>query len=244
MTVAAWVVLAVAAFFVGFGKTTISGVTLITVALASAVMPARDSTGLVLLLFLTGDVFALRAFRAHADWHVLRRLAPSVVVGVLVGVLYLQRFTSDVLLSRTIGVVLLTLTALHLAMRRIEREVRDHALPPVVTAAAGATAGFTSMVANAGGGVMSIYLLNMKSQVLGVLGTNAWFFFVINVFKVPFSVGLGLISWATVWHAIVLAPCVVLGAVVGGRVIRRISMGWFQRLVLLLTALAGVRLLA
>lgn len=241
---AAWAVLAIGAFFVGLGKTSIGGVTLVTVALASAVMPARESTGLVLLLFITGDVFALRAFRAHADWHVLRRLAPSVVVGVIVGFLYLHWFTSDVLLRHTIGVVLLALVLLHLAMRRIEREVREHALPAPVTAAAGTTAGFTSMVANAGGGVMSIYLMNMKTQVLGVLGTNAWFFFSVNLFKLPFSVGLGLIDLTSVWHALVLAPCVVAGAVVGNRVIRRVSMQWFQRLVLLLTAVSAVRLLA
>lgn len=244
MTLAAWAALAVGAFFVGLGKTSIGGVTLITVALASAVLPARESTGLVLLLFLVGDIFALRAFRAHADWKVLRTLAPSVVVGVAIGAAYLHWFTSDTTLRRTIGIILLSLALLHIVMRRIEREVREHALPRPITDAAGSLAGFTSMVANAGGGVMSIYLLNMKSQVLGVLGTNAWFFFAVNAFKLPFSIGLGLISISSLGQVLVLAPFVVLGAMVGNRLIRRVNMVWFQRLVVGITVVAALRLLA
>lgn len=243
MTLMGWALLAFGAFFVGLGKTSISGVTLITVASAAAVLQARESTGLVLLLFIIGDVFALRAFHAHADWRVLRRLAPAVVVGLVIGALYMHWFTSDVVLRRTIGAVLLSLAALHLVMRRIEREVREHALPIPVTAGAGALAGFTSMVANAGGGVMSIYLLNMKTEVLGVLGTNAWFFFAVNLCKVPFSIGLGLMDWTTVLRALALAPFIVLGAAVGNRIIRHVSMVWFQRLVLGLTTLSALNLL-
>lgn len=243
MTLLAWAALAVAAFFVGLGKTSIGGVTLITVAITAAIMPARESTGLVLLLFITGDVFALRAFHAHADWKVLRRLAPSVVVGVAVGAAYMHWFTSDAVLKRTIGVILLCLVAIHLAMRRIEREVSEHALPAPITAGAGSLAGFTSMVANAGGGVMSIYLLNMKTQVLGVLGTSAWFFASVNLFKLPFSIGLGIIHLETLVRALVLAPCVVLGAVAGTQIAKRMSMLWFQRIVIGLTAVSAINLM-
>ena len=93
-------------------------------------------------------------------------------------------------------------------------------------------AGFTTMVANSGGPVMSIYLLSAGLGMLGFLGTSAWFFFAVNLFKVPFSIGLDLIDVDSLLLDAWLVPAVLIGAAVGRAVIARIDSRRFETLVL------------
>lgn len=242
-----------AAVLVGFAKTALGGVGAISVAIFAAVLPARESTGALLPLLIVGDLLAVRAYRRHADWGIVLRLLPAVGVGIVVGTVFLGR-VNDTVMRRTIGAVLLLLVVLHLLVeRRRTRRVGagdpdvDATASPwrrrAVVALAGLMAGFTTMVANSGGPVMSLYLLSAGLPVLGFLGTTAWFFFVLNVVKVPFSVALGLITVESLALCAALAPAVVVGALVGRRVIDRISKERFESSVLVLSALAGLNLL-
>ena len=91
---------------------------------------------------------------------------------------------------------------------------------------------------------MSLYLLAARFPVQQFLGTAAWFFLAVNLAKIPFSVGLGLIGARSLTLDLVLAPAVVVGALVGRRVARRIDQALFDRLVLVLTVVSAVYLLA
>ncbi len=249
LSVLDWSLLVVAAVLVGFAKTAIGGVAAISVALFAAVLPARESTGALLPLLLVGDVLAVRTYRAHADRATLLRLFPSVAVGVLVGVAFVAR-VDDTTMRRTIGVVLLVLLAVHLWQRRRARSGkgggagkpgagRHHA----AAFGYGLLAGFTTMVANSGGAVMALYLLSAGLSKLGFLGTGAWFFFVVNMFKLPFSVALGLIAVDSLAMDALLVPAVLLGGIVGRSVISRIDQSRFERLVLGVTAVTSLNLL-
>ena len=241
-----WSVLVVAALLVGFAKTAIGGVGTVSVALFATVLPARESTGALLPLLLLGDVVAVLAYRRHADWRALIRLIPSVAAGILVGVAFVA-WVDDEVMRRTIGAVLLGLLAVHLVQRWRARKGRgrDEAGAGRRPAALGfgLLAGFTTMVANAGGPVMSLYLLSSGLGVLGFLGTGAWFFLVVNASKLPFSAGLGLIPADALVLDAVLAPAVLLGAALGRVCISRIDAARFEQLVLLVTALASLNLL-
>ncbi|WP_286160146.1 sulfite exporter TauE/SafE family protein [Streptomyces yunnanensis] len=265
-----FVALVLAALLVGVSKTAVSGVATLSVALFAAVLPARESTGVLLPLLLVGDVLAVRAYRGHADRAVLLRLLPSVAAGLVLGVVFVAR-TSDVVMRRTIGVLLLTVAVHHGWQRARTRArsrararaqgpeqgkgrqdrgrpgvgedtptVRQHRLQTVFF---GLVAGFATMVANAGGPAMSLYLLSSGFGVLGFLGTGAWFFLIVNLVKVPFSVGLGLITADGLALDGLLALAVVVGAGVGRALVHRIDQGAFERLVLVFTALASVDLL-
>ncbi|MFD1505672.1 sulfite exporter TauE/SafE family protein [Georgenia yuyongxinii] len=250
----AWVVLAVAAFLVGVGKTALPGVGTITVALFATVLPARESTGALLALLIVGDLFAVWSYRSHADLVILRRLVPTVLVGVLAGTAFLA-VADDAVVRRVIGAVLLVLIALTLVQRAVavRRRVEvadpgqggsDPAGPRRARAAAyGVLGGFTTMVANAGGPVMSLYFLASRLPVLTFLGTAAWFFFAVNLAKVPFSVGLGLITAESLLLDLLLVPALLLGTLLGRRLARRISQKVFDRLILTLTVVAAVYLM-
>ncbi len=243
LTVTAWVLLVTAALLVGFSKTAVGGISMVSVAIFAAVLPARASTGLVLLLFLVGDAFALRAYTRFTEWAVLRRLAPAVAVGIAVGALFLL-VAADLAVRRTIGVILLVLvsvaTVQKLRRRADDTEPGPDTVPLMVST--GAISGFTSMVANAGGAILSLYLLRLRLPVMAFLGTTAWFFFVVNVVKVPISLGLGLLDWSTVRATLVLSPAVVVGALAGRAVARRMSLATFEWVILTVTFAAALNL--
>ncbi len=228
----------------------------ISVALFAAVLPARESTGALLPLLILGDVFAVTAYREHARWHTLLRLLPTVVVGVVVGVVFVAR-VDDVVMRRTIGVVLLLLVAVNLWSRSrragatAARVADGGPVGPDETGALGrrlraagygSLVGFTTMVANAGGPVMSLYMLSVRMPMLAFLGTAAWLFALVNLVKLPFSVGLGLVSPRSLVLDATLAPVLVVGAVVGRWVIRLVDQAMFDRVVLVVTVLSAVNL--
>ncbi len=248
MTLVGFLVLVVAAVVIGFAKTAIGGAAAVAVALFAAVLPAKESTGTILPLLIFGDLFAVWAYRRHAEWKLLLRLFPSVAVGVLVGALFVD-LVDDVVMRRTIGAVLIALVGLHVWRQYRQRRLGT-APPPasatrrvLVAATFGFLAGFTTMVANAGGAAMSIYLFTMGLSVLGFLGTGAWFFFLVNLFKLPFSIGLGLVSLDSLRLDLMLVPAVVVGALIGRKVIKRIDARRFEQLVLGATVVSSVYLL-
>jgi uncharacterized membrane protein YfcA len=248
--VPAWLLLALGAATVGFSKTAIGGVGQIGVVIFAAILPARESTGALLPLLLVGDVTAVLIYRRHADWPVLLRLLPAVGVGVLLGVAFVA-VADDDLMRRAIGVILLLLVGFHLLQRRLGRvgagepssEAAARRRPDAATAGYGALAGFTTMVANSGGPPTSLYLLRMGLSVDVFIGTMAWFFLIVNLAKVPFSAGLGLITAPSLAMNLLLAPAVVLGAWLGRLVIVRIDQQVFEWLVLVVVAGTAVLLL-
>jgi uncharacterized membrane protein YfcA len=242
-TSATWILVVLASVLLGFSKTALGGIAMVSVAIFAAVLPARASTGLVLLLFLVGDVFALRAYTRFTEWAVLRRLAPAVAVGIAVGALFLF-VAADLAVRRTIGVILLVLVSVA-TVQKLRRRGEDDDPGPASSAlmvSTGTISGFTSMVANAGGAIMSLYLLRLRLPVMVFLGTTAWFFFVINVVKVPVSLGLGLLDWSTARATLLLSPAVVVGALAGRAVARRMSLATFEWVILIVTFAAALNL--
>jgi uncharacterized membrane protein YfcA len=172
------------------------------------------------------------------EWAALLRLFPSVAVGVLAGVGFIA-VVDDTIMRRTIGVVLLAVVAVHLWQRR-----RPAAPPGRARAVVyGLLAGFTTMVANAGGAVMALYLLSSGYSKMRFLGTAAWFFFIVNLFKVPFSAGLGLINADSLTLNAALVGAVVLGGVIGRASIKRLDQKRFEQLVLVFTVVSSLNLL-
>lgn len=234
-----WTLLAVAALIVGLSKTAVPGSGTIAVAIFAAVLPAKQSTGTILLLLIVADLFAVAMYRRHANWRVLARLVPAVVVGVLLGVLFLA-VTDDWWVKRVIGAILLAVIAITLLRRRMEATSGSHR---IAAATYGALGGFTTMVANAAGPVMSMYFLAARFPVKEFLGTAAWFFFLVNLAKVPFSIGLGLITIPGLVIDLVLLPLVVLGALAGRWIAGRLNQKLFERLVIVFTVVGAVYLL-
>ncbi|WP_394357826.1 sulfite exporter TauE/SafE family protein [Microbacterium betulae] len=245
LTPLVWTVLAIGALVVGLSKTAVPGGGTVAVALFAAVLPARESTGALLVLLIVGDMFALLSYRRHADWSVIARMAPAVVVGLAAGWAFLA-IADDAWVRRLIAVLLLLVVAVTLWRRR--QQARSGAEPAVGSGAVaawsyGSLGGFTTMVANAAGPVMSMYFLAARFPVKAFLGTSAWFFALVNVAKLPFSIGLGIVTPSSLLMDLLLVPAVVVGALVGRRLAGRMDQVLFDRLVIALTIAGALYLL-
>ncbi|WP_440581345.1 sulfite exporter TauE/SafE family protein [Streptomyces sp. PT19] len=245
--------LAFAALLVGFSKTAVSGANTVSLAIFAAVLPARASTGILLPVLIAGDILAVLTYRRHAHWPTLWRLFPAVVAGVVVGTVFLV-WADDAVVRTSIGVILLLMAGVTVWRRRqADGEGRpDAAGQPgaggtragrVKARSYGVLGGFTTMVANAGGPVMSMYLLSAGFRKLGFLGTSAFFFLIVNVSKLPFSAGLGLIDGRSLLLDAVLVVFVVPGALLGKWAVTRIDQRLFERLVIAATVVGGLQLL-
>lgn len=248
-TISMWefVALAAAAALVGFSKTAVSGANTVSLAVFAAVLPARESTGVLLPILIVGDTIAVLTYRRHAHWPTLWRLFPAVAGGVVVGTVFMV-WADDGAVRVSIGSILLLMAGVTIWRRRYAPEEdtpeETASLKGRVKARSyGVLGGFTTMVANAGGPVMSLYLLSAGFRKLGFLGTSAWFFLIVNTTKVPFSVGLGLIDRESLLLDAMLVLFVLPGALIGKLCVDRIDQRVFERLVIGATVLGGLQLL-
>jgi uncharacterized protein len=258
-----WLVLVLGALLIGYAKTAINGVGSIAVVLFAAVLPARESTGTLLPLLIAADLIAIWVYRRHANWGLIARLMPWILVGLVIGAVFIGNVDNHAM-RIAIAVLLLVLLAAQVwggrhrlrltgadpadvqAMADREAEViagRSPGRHRVMSLAAGTATGFATMVANASGPVMTLYLLASGFAVVGLVGAAAWLFFVVNLTKVPFSVGLGLLHPGSLELDALLLPAMAVGAWLGATTIRRISRAQFERYVLVLVAISALLLL-
>ncbi|MGH8046872.1 MAG: sulfite exporter TauE/SafE family protein [Chthoniobacterales bacterium] len=240
-TTAGWLIATLAALCVGMAKTGLTGLGMVAVVLMAQVMPARASTGALLTILITADVFAVIAFRRHAVWPHVLRLLPAALVGIVSGY-FLMPLVPEHAFRPLIGWLTLALLGL-LIVQRSTRLAETAASHPALALPAGWLGGATTMMANAAGPVMTIYLLACRLPKLELVGTGAWFFFVVNLAKVPFSVSLGLITRDSLLLTAALVPVVVIGALCGRWILQRINQRLFDALLFVFTALAALRLI-
>lgn len=237
-----WVLLYGAAVISGFSKTGIPGISILSVSIFSLVVGAKRATGVVLPMLIFADVFAYFVYRKNLDWRRVGRLLPWALGGLVLGWLALGR-VDDRQTARLVGGIIAAMLGLHLARRwRNPDEVAAQA-PRWFGPLMGLFAGITTMIANAAGPVMTLYLLAMRLPKLEFLGTGAAFFLLINWIKVPFIAQLGLINAASLTLNLWLLPAVAVGALLGRPVVERVNQRVFENVALAFTAAATVKLL-
>jgi uncharacterized protein len=234
-----------AVFLYGVSKTAMPVAGVLAGPLLAAALGATVASGLMVPLLVLGDLFALARYRQHADWGLIRRLVPGVLLGFVITAI-LFRVLPVAALGRIIGVLILASLALEVWRRRSEgADHRD--LEPMTSRAGiaffGTLAGMTTMAANAGGTAMTLYLVKMRVSMLAFMGTSAWFFFVLNIIKVPIIGGLGFITRETLVADLWLAPILVLGALAGVALFKRMNERVFTTVALALSGVAAIWLI-
>ncbi|MHC4644260.1 MAG: sulfite exporter TauE/SafE family protein [Planctomycetota bacterium] len=239
---AGWLVVSLCAVMVGIAKTAIPGVTILAVPLMASVLPARSSVGILLGMLILGDLFAAFYYRRHAQWgHVLRLLAPTFA-GIVAGYFALGRVTNEQL-KPIIGAIVLGMLVVNYWRTRAAGD--DAPVPKQwwFAVALGFLAGVTTMMANAAGPITVIYLLAMRLPKVEFVGTGAWYFFVTNWVKAPFSASLGLMTLQSVRLDLMMLPLIAVGAAAGVFVLKRIPQSVFTTIVQVLAAAAAIKLL-
>jgi len=226
------------ALFTGMAKTGVHGIGMITVPMLAAVFGGKVSSGIMLPMLVIADVMGVWYYHRHASWSHLKILFPWAVVGVVLGTIT-GNLINDIAFRSIMAVVVVVSVIIMLWMERDRSETipNNFWFGPV----SGVAGGFTSMVGNLAGSVMALYLLSMRLPKNVFIGTTAWFFLVVNWFKVPFHI----FAWHTISVDVLLLnlstlPVIGLGAYLGVVIVKRIAEKHYRWFIIGMTLLAAV----
>jgi len=244
-----WCVAIFCGVVVGMSKCGLAGLGSLAVPLMATVFPAKLSTGALLPVLIIGDAMGVTHFNRHADWRLLTRLMPAALVGIVIGYLLMrQDWVDDRVIRVSIGVLVLVLLALNALRERFLALLpigQDQSGWPslVIAIVFGVIAGITTMLANAAGPIMLIYLLAMRLPKDAFIGTSAWYFLVLNWCKVPLMMHLGMINRDSMMFNLQLFPAVLVGALLGIALAQKMSNKSYTIWVQVLTLVAALKLL-
>ncbi len=236
-----WLFLFLAAFIIGLGKAGLKGVDMLSVTIMALLFGGKSSTGIVLPLLCIADIAAVYYYNRHAQWNHFWKLMPWMTVGILLGV-FVGKDMDEQLFRRLMAVIVVLTIAIVLWQEfRKSTRVPEN---PLFAAGTGLAAGFTTMMGNLAGAFANLYFLAMRLPKNGFIGTAAWLFLVINLFKLPFQVFYWKnINSQSLLTDMFLLPALVLGFVLGIRLVDRLKDDSYRKVVMLLTLFGSVLML-
>lgn len=237
-----WVIVALGSIMVGVSKTGVPGVGILVVPLMAMVLPTGTSIGFVLGILMVGDLFAIIYHRRNAEWRYMPHLLPAAVAGIITGY-FILGVVDERQLRPIIGGITLLMLGVNYWRERDRTEETKIPTQWWFAAGLGFVAGVTSMMANAAGPIMIIYLLAMRLPKIEFVGTGAWFFFIVNWIKVPFSARLDLMTLETIRLNLMMVPLIAAGAALGIFLLHRVPQKAFTAVVQVLAVIAAVKLL-
>jgi uncharacterized membrane protein YfcA len=230
-----------ATLLLGIGKSGIKGLGVVIVTLMAIVFGGKASTGILMPMMITADIFAVIYYHRHTQWYFLKKLLPMMVVGVILGV-WLGNGISEALFKQIMAVFILLTVVIMIWMDR----TKTFGIPKhwAFSSFMGLLSGVTSMIGNLAGSFASIYLLAIRLPKNEFIGTAAWLFFIINVFKLPFHIFVWkTVNTETLQLNLILAPAIIIGFFLGIKLVKRINNDLYRKLVLLVTAAGALIIL-
>lgn len=235
-----WIAAICSGLVVGFAKTGVVGTGVLAVPFFAMMFPAGASVGILLPLLCMADVMAVAYYRQHTRWQLLWPLLPWVALGII-GADFIAPHIPDDLLQRIIGGIVISM--LIFAQWHRSKTVNWEGYGRVLRAGLGILAGLTTMLANAAGPVMTVYLLASRLPKQAFIGTGAWFFMIVNLFKFPFMVNRGIITGDSLLFDLKLLPAILIGGLLGIFIVKRMNENLFRHAVSILAGLAALKLL-
>ena len=236
-----WLLAFSGAILLGIGKAGLKGIGIVIVTIMAIVFGGKQSTGVLIPMMVIADVFAVIYYHRHTQWKFLIKLLPSMVIGVLLGV-WLGNDISDILFKQLMAVLILGIIVVMIYMDR--KKTNEIPSSKIFSNSIGLLSGFTSMIGNLAGSFSTIYFLAMRLPKNEFIGTAAWLFFIINVFKLPFHIFV----WKTVSSEsliinLILVPGIIFGFYVGIKLVKLINNEIYRKFILLVTGIGAIVIL-
>ena len=236
------VIISLSALSIGMSKTGVQGITLLVVPYMAIAFGAKASTGIILPMLCLADIIAVAYYKRIADWKVVARLLPSAIVGFFVAIWADQLIEASefrLLMGWTLVLALVVMIWSELFGKE-NRWMNKWWYSAIF----GLLGGFTTMIGNAAGPVLSVYLLSMRKGKMEYIGINAWFFLVVNLLKIPLQVFVwDNITWDTITLNLCMLPMIGLGAWLGIRLVKLFPEKAFRRFIQVVTILSVVLML-
>lgn len=232
---------ALGSFLLGIAKSGVKGIAVFIVVLFVYAYDAKASTGILMPLLICGDIFAILYYKKYAHWQYVFQLIPWMALGVVLGTFggnFLDESTFKIAMA---GLILLTTCFLFYSEKKPPKNIPSHW---GFAGTLGVLGGFTTMIGNLAGAVTNIYFLAMRVPKNVFIGTSAYVFFIINLFKLPFHIWVWkTIDSGSLMTSISFLPFLIAGLWVGVRLVDKINDKSYRKLILGLTAIGALVLL-
>ena len=240
-TYSQWLLILLAAFIIGMSKAGLKGVDMLSVTLMAFVFGSKSSTGVVLPLLCMADIAAVIYYNRHAQWKHFWKLVPWMMVGILLGV-YLGKDMNEVVFRKIMALIILITIVIVVVMEY--RKMAEPPQNPIFAVTTGLAAGFTTMLGNLAGAFANLYFLAMQMPKNDFIGTAAWIFLFMNLFKLPFQIFYWKnINVQTIETDLALLPLLAIGFWMGIRVVGKIKEMQYRKLVIVLTLIGSIIML-
>lgn len=233
-----WLLIIIAAFIIGLAKAGLKGIDMLNVTIMAIVFGGKASTGIVLPLLCAADIAAVLYYKRHVQWKHFWKLIPWMTAGILVGVFTGKDLNETVFRKIMALIIIVTVVIMLLMEFRKRQNIPAH---PLFAASTGLVAGFTTMLGNLAGAFSNIYFLAMRIHKNDFIGTAAWVFLVMNLFKLPFQI----FYWKNITkHSLLtdlfLLPALALGFGVGLKIVSKIKDDNYRKIVIVLTLIGAL----
>lgn len=237
-SVTSLLLIALSAFIIGLSKAGLKGIDMLNVTIMTIVFGGKASTGIVLPLLCVADILAVKYYHRHAQWPHVIKLMPWMVIGILVGVFVGKDLNEAIFRKIMATIIVLTVIIILVIEFRKTMVVPGNKL---FTAGMGLVSGFTTMLGNLAGAFSNIYFLAMRLPKNDFIGTGAWIFLIINLFKLPFQVFYwNNITTSSLLTDLALVPFLVLGFWCGIKLVARIKDDLYRQVVIVLTLIGAI----
>ena len=237
-----WLILSLTALCIGMSKTGIQGLMLLAVPYMAMSFGAKESTGVILPMLCMADIMAVIYYKRIADWKTVLRLLPTAILGFFIAI-FVDNLIPAKEFRHLMGWTLVIALAVMIWSEIFGKENR-WMRRWWYSAIFGLLGGFTTMIGNAAGPVLSVYLLSMRKDKMEYIGINAWFFLIVNLLKVPLQVFVwDNISCDTFSLNLTMLPIIGLGAWIGIRIVKVFPEKAFHRFIQIVTILSVVMML-
>lgn len=245
-----WVFVAAAVVIQGISKSGFAGgAGILSLPLMMLVMPVNKVAAALLPILILCDLNAIYTHRRNKAWGPILEIYLPSIAGIFLGALVwwyigregVQSFEDPI--KRFVGVIAIVFAAYIGAKEASMRWIEHHQPGRKTALIAGIAAGFTSTIAHAAGPIVGLYIFSKGLGKTLFVGSVAWAFTLINLTKLPFYVGVGLIDYSVLRFDLYLIPLVPVGSYLGKWMHHRVSESLFNRVIMVLTVIAGVQLL-
>ena len=236
-----WIIIMLASFFIGLGKAGLKGIDMLSVTLMAFVFGSKASTGIVLPLLCISDIAAVSYYNRHVKWNHFWKITPWMIIGILIGI-YIGKDMNEVLFRKIMAVIILfTIIIIVLMELRKSKTVPTN---PLFVASTGLAAGITTMLGNLAGAFSNLYFLAMRLEKNDFIGTAAWIFLIMNLFKLPFQIFLWKnISIESIKIDVLLLPTLAIGFLLGLKLVDKVKEKDYRRLIIILTLIGSLLML-
>lgn len=226
-----------AAFIIGISKSGFKGMGMVIVTLMALAYGAKASTGILLPLLIFADILAVIYYNRYARWKYLLQFLPWMIGGILVAVFIGKDLPEDVF-KTGMATIIITSVAFMFIWESYDKKNVPNQLWFI--GAIGFSAGFATMIGNLAGAFVDVFFMATRIPKNEFIGTAAWLFFIVNLIKLPFHI----FSWGTVNQQslitdLYLIPAVILGFVIGVKVVKQFKNDQYRTFILIMTAIGG-----